>query len=256
MMLPYMEQQPLYNALNFGLSPGTGGNWGANEGQAENTTVTYTSLNVFQCPSDSDRLTSASGHNSYYGDSGSSPDSFDNVGSFNGIFILSNAKPKGVGIRDVLDGTSNTVAFSERVKGMGTNSTTWDSTIPTSTISSIATPSSTNTPQAGYTLCNSTKPNLTNTKNSNRAAGQVWHIGYASVTRFVHVMPPNSWNCGYQGDGGGMQGVYGASSRHPGIVNVAMCDGSIRSIKNSVGITVWWALGTIANNEVLDASTY
>ena len=53
-----------------------------------------------------------------------------------------------------------------------------------------------------------------------------------------------------------MGGAYTASSRHPGVVNELMCDGAVKSIKNSISINVWWALGTRAGGEVIDASSY
>jgi prepilin-type processing-associated H-X9-DG protein len=48
----------------------------------------------------------------------------------------------------------------------------------------------------------------------------------------------------------------GASSFHSGGVNACMGDGSVRFMKNSIAMSVWWALGTRANNEVVDASSF
>ena len=42
-----------------------------------------------------------------------------------------------------------------------------------------------------------------------------------------------------------------ARSRHPGGVNVGMCDGSVQFISSTVGITVWQALGSISGSEVV-----
>jgi prepilin-type processing-associated H-X9-DG protein len=33
-----------------------------------------------------------------------------------------------------------------------------------------------------------------------------------------------------------------ARSRHPGMVNVAMADGSVRTVRDSVSQRVWWAM--------------
>jgi len=253
MMLPYMEQAPLYNAINFYI---TSGNWGASDGQAENTSASRATINTLLCPSDTDRLTSANGHSNYVGSSGSSPDSFGTIGGFNGIFIYTNSGRKATGFRDVIDGLSSTAAICERVKGVGTSSSNNDSTNPTSMLSSIATPSPTNSPQAGYTACLALKPSVGGALLGVRASGQAWTVGYASTTRYNHVMLPNTWSCGYTGDGGGMQGMYTASSRHSGTVCLLLCYGSVRSIKSSIQNTVWWGLGTMANNEVLDQASY
>jgi prepilin-type processing-associated H-X9-DG protein len=45
-------------------------------------------------------------------------------------------------------------------------------------------------------------------------------------------------------------------SRHPGGVNALFADGSVKFIKDSVALNTWWALGTKAGGEVIDASSY
>jgi prepilin-type processing-associated H-X9-DG protein len=67
-------------------------------------------------------------------------------------------------------------------------------------------------------------------------------------------MPPNGKNCGYGNYTG--EGAFTASSRHSSGVNVLFADGSTRFVKSSVSPQTWWALGTRAGGEVLDASTY
>jgi prepilin-type processing-associated H-X9-DG protein len=41
-----------------------------------------------------------------------------------------------------------------------------------------------------------------------------------------------------------------ARSRHTGGVNIAMCDGSIRFIRNSIALQTWQAMGTMNGGEV------
>ena len=48
----------------------------------------------------------------------------------------------------------------------------------------------------------------------------------------------------------------GASSAHPGGVNVLMGDGSARFIKDSIALNIWWSLGTRAGGEVISADAY
>jgi prepilin-type processing-associated H-X9-DG protein len=47
-----------------------------------------------------------------------------------------------------------------------------------------------------------------------------------------------------------------ASSRHPGVVNTTFADGSVRGIKNSVAIQVWWGLATRGGGEVISSDSY
>jgi prepilin-type processing-associated H-X9-DG protein len=46
------------------------------------------------------------------------------------------------------------------------------------------------------------------------------------------------------------------NSRHPGGVNVALADGSVRFIKNTVNPVTWRALGTRNGGEVISADSY
>ncbi len=142
MMLPYMEQTPLYNALNFtnGCADGNCG--------GVNTTGVYRQVATFLCPSDPDRLSTAQGHNNYMGNAGSAPNSFYGwnsqsngaYGGFAGVFCFvgvacdsppappcggaNGQQPFSIGFRDVTDGLSNTAAFSERIKGIAQGNTT------------------------------------------------------------------------------------------------------------------------------------
>jgi prepilin-type processing-associated H-X9-DG protein len=42
-----------------------------------------------------------------------------------------------------------------------------------------------------------------------------------------------------------------ARSRHPGGVNAAMCDGSVRFFTNGISLSTWQSMGTMNGNEVL-----
>ena len=81
--------------------------------------------------------------------------------------------------------------------------------------------------------------------------GGSWAVGYPTHSRYTHVMTPNTWSCDYGEGGSGIRGAHTASSRHPGIVNLLFCDGSVRAIKDSINPAPWWAIGTMANGEVV-----
>jgi prepilin-type N-terminal cleavage/methylation domain-containing protein/prepilin-type processing-associated H-X9-DG protein len=49
---------------------------------------------------------------------------------------------------------------------------------------------------------------------------------------------------------------HAARSRHPGGVNVAMCDGSVKFMKNSINLNTWSALSTTQGNEVISSDAY
>jgi prepilin-type N-terminal cleavage/methylation domain-containing protein/prepilin-type processing-associated H-X9-DG protein len=259
MLLPFVEQQQVYNAVNFtDVYPATAVT------QATNTTVTYTKLSYLVCPSDSDRLTTAYGHNSYGMNAGSTPFSlrqYDQPNSPNTVGISAYLHAgKGFsrfGNRDVTDGTSNTAAYSERVLGIGARNTdSFDATTPTASISLISWPP--NDSSAAYALCLSTKPTAANLApgSSLAAAGANWAQGWPSNnTLYNHVMPPNTWSC-TQGDtktnfDWGV--IHPPSSRHPGVVNVLFCDGTVRAIKSSINLNAWWAVATKSGGEILSS---
>ncbi|MFM7132495.1 MAG: H-X9-DG-CTERM domain-containing protein, partial [bacterium] len=45
-------------------------------------------------------------------------------------------------------------------------------------------------------------------------------------------------------------------SRHPGGVNVLFGDGSVKFMKDSVNVSTWRALGSMAGGEVISADSY
>ena len=75
---------------------------------------------------------------------------------------------------------------------------------------------------------------------------------------YSHISTPNLKACMFSNDTDAFAGrtIVGASSSHPGGVNVAMLDGSVRFIKNAVNPTTWWALGTMGSGEVISSDSY
>ena len=47
-----------------------------------------------------------------------------------------------------------------------------------------------------------------------------------------------------------------ATSNHPGGVNVLFADGSVKFIKDSIAMNIWWALGMRNGGEVVSADSY
>ena len=51
-------------------------------------------------------------------------------------------------------------------------------------------------------------------------------------------------------------GMITARSRHPGGVNALMADGSVRFVKNGISQATWWAIGTRRLGEVVSSNSY
>jgi prepilin-type N-terminal cleavage/methylation domain-containing protein/prepilin-type processing-associated H-X9-DG protein len=179
-----------------------------------------------------------------------------------------------IGFAAMTDGTSNTALWSEAATGSGipilagtgklnelrtffqapgaqANFNNLQTGIPSVVLAFIA---SCNTVQIG-TPGNTTTPR-----------GLYWQVSspyYANYNMYNHVSAPNSRQCSniFQQAAGGAPGldIFGTSpptSFHTGGVNVTMCDGSVKFIRENINLYTWWALGTRAGNEPISASSY
>jgi len=257
MMLPFLEQGAVFNATNF--SHGF-----CNPATVQNTTVFSVQFATFLCPSDIDRITNGVGHNNYSMCGGSEAYTTKYVDNFVGIGLdlsqqggLSRGK---LDFKDILDGTSNTAAFTERVKGLKQQNTDGLDTLkPTSSVSNTNTWYPNASPYVDPASCLTLPPSATNLASYNMANGSVmgayWHIGLGRVGGiYTAIMTPNTWSCVTNNQD--MNGeLFTASSRHPGGVNVLFCDGSVKFVKNSVATATWMATGTIANGEIISADS-
>ncbi len=86
-------------------------------------------------------------------------------------------------------------------------------------------------------------------------SGEMWFDQGSQASRYCHTMPPILWNCAVGSTQAGKAAAT-ASSHHPGVVNCAMTDGSIKVSKQTIARQTWWALGTRSNGEVISADSY
>jgi prepilin-type N-terminal cleavage/methylation domain-containing protein/prepilin-type processing-associated H-X9-DG protein len=280
-MLGGVEQQALYNAINFSV--------GANNdvyGAGCNSTVTSSRLGVLLCPSSVPpswnmniviATKPIAPGNSYFASLGSSFEFINNADSSLTV-VTSGGPPNGVfqvvgpaiGIRDIRDGTSSTIAFGEWVIGSGNqNQVTIPQDIvqlgslPAGVVQNTATMSMTNTPaylqnfQTWLAQC--TAAVATKRSNKTAALGENWSFILPGYTLGNVLLPPNPRypNCTANGASSlNSPGMYGMSSRHPGGANVLMCDGSIKFLKDSTAMAVVWCLGSRDRGEVLSSDSY
>ncbi len=270
LLLPFMEQQPLYNSINFAspLAPAAPNN-------SSNTTVQYATVNVLNCPSDIDRLTTATGHSNYGPNYGSSPLIYSQGAAGAGPFGMvsynttpgnpATGAPGGpfrgpISLASVIDGTSNTAGYSERVKGIGNffaKPQPVDGLRPSSTLyqgmQSWAT-----TPQNYYQQCSALSVSTATPAAMSQfmPVGGAWYTGHTSCTGYTHVMPPNGLSCEFDNNGFQPDGALTAGSRHSGGANVMMMDGSVRFVKSTVNYITWQAIGSMAGGEVVSADAY
>jgi prepilin-type processing-associated H-X9-DG protein len=174
-----------------------------------------------------------------------------------------------IGIRDVLDGTTNTIAFGEWRIGDGNPSII---SVPSDIISIGVLPTGVtrNTPQMelpamGQAVfqkwtqqCAAALLTARNSHTSN--LGEEWAFGQNAQTFGDCLLAPNPKipNCIAVATTGGANqpGMLTFSSYHPGGANALMTDGSVRFLKDSTSLVTIWALGSRAQGEVISADAF
>ncbi|MGE3818569.1 MAG: DUF1559 domain-containing protein [Isosphaeraceae bacterium] len=255
--LPYVEQQPLFNAWNFmGDLIYYQGAWDGplRYAGACNATVSSTRINAYYCPSDGNNTTLtaigptlggkkfATTLQNYvvnYGNLHSGqPVSFLNVPYGGAPFTdISNALAGNGGARvfnfsALPDGLTNTMLVSECVVGTGSGGPPYSAPYDLRGFSwwgSAASFTSWMTP-------NSTLPDVTESNS--------------------YCIYPFQMNPPCVGPTTALPRMNAARSRHPGGVNVTLGDGSVRFIKNTVNINVYRAISTTKGAEIVSADSF
>ena len=213
-LLPFLEQTPLFNAMNF--------NWVVPWSPANTTYCGPVRPSVYICPSDTlgtqvdsfngavffepgyfflSYATFPQAYTSYAGNAGTwfrHSRSQTILNQSNGLFFRNQGLPgmtwTAVRIADITDGTSNTIAHGEHAVG----------------------------------LLSDLEDRLGN--------GPAWACGWYGATIFTSFYPLNPQNKVQNVYGDGLTEAYigAASSFHPGGANFAMADGSVRFIKDAI----------------------
>jgi prepilin-type N-terminal cleavage/methylation domain-containing protein/prepilin-type processing-associated H-X9-DG protein len=177
-----------------------------------------------------------------------------------------------IGIENIRDGTSNTGLFSERLLGLNGNpqvlrgSPDFKRAIYNGPVGVSYHPAGGATANLAFLQGCQSIPGTAQMVRSN-GSGQYWVASYpwhVVINEYLHNGAPNSVNCQnpqeYFGATWltyvGPTGSAPPSSNHPGGVNLAFADGSVRFVKDSVGLQAWWALGTRAGGEVISSDSY
>jgi prepilin-type N-terminal cleavage/methylation domain-containing protein/prepilin-type processing-associated H-X9-DG protein len=282
-LLPFMEQQPLYNAINwkFGARWSDGDTVYRDTNPPDNASggndslpqmsVLVTTVSAFLCPSDNNpgssgrffvdgayQLVGASNYACNIGLNRRMTRGIPNSWFLNGPNYVGSNWDETVSVTTSLaafsDGTSNTAIFSEWIKGeavpagvarnglaevynLGQNSDFF------------------RTDYQFMQLCN-TVP-ITSANQQWQWKGEWWAYGATMI--YAHTQTPNRTACVYHDinqDGRGTITMIGASSNHPGGVNVLFMDGSVRFIKNTVNHVTWYAIATPNYGEPISANAF
>ena len=272
-MLQNIEQSAMFNAINFAYGCFNGDTYGG----IANNTVSSAHVAAFLCPSDSPPTYAA---NRLVGTSFIAPGNnyFASMGSTLAFTTgNTNGPPNGpfpygataIASRDIRDGTSNTIGFGEWKNGTGkTSVATVGSDIfcvgsfpsgVTNNTASMNLPL-TNAGNAMITwLAQCTKANVAGAGGLFPFQGNDWAWGIPTFTQGSICVPPNPPYVGCIPAAAGTidsGGTMGLGSYHSGGANAVFLDGSVHFLKDSTALNTVWALGSMNQGEVIDASSY
>jgi prepilin-type processing-associated H-X9-DG protein len=271
MLLGYMEQAPLYNALNFMVATQGGDLFGP----IILTTAISSRISTFVCPS-GPRM---AGNWTFYGQPAPGNSYWASIGSSliwqcdlqnppNGVFPYAMAK----GLNDMTDGSSQTIAFGEwRIGDFDANKLSiqdvinlagtyppgaaWDSPLMSMPYGGAAF-------QQWLNVIAQQAPLSLGDWNTNRSwIGEQWVTGMCGRTLGNAMLPPNSQYCNAdintwgQGDWD-TPGMWTFSSYHPGGAHMLLGDGSVRFLKSSTNMSIVWQLGSAGGGEVVTSDSY
>jgi prepilin-type N-terminal cleavage/methylation domain-containing protein/prepilin-type processing-associated H-X9-DG protein len=234
-LLPYMEQDNVYKTIDFTV------NWA----HPNNAVAAGAVVKSYYCPSDprAGQVPAGWAPSSYRANEGNSHKFMPAANNTtlpepNGPFYLNTTYR----IADLTDGTSNTAAFSERLIGDFSNAVATE--LGDGFILFGPTPQ---TQDEAYSICQSIDwQNLSYQGYSNN--GAPWLGGTHASTCYQHSVPPFARQCLFPSNS---SMVTAASSAHPGGLNLALCDGSVRFVPRTISLDTWRALGSRNGGEVL-----
>lgn len=246
-ILPYAEQANVQDLIDFNQAVYTGGHGSPQVIHPANEEAARTFVSMFRCPSDGteDLFTEfdcdgAAGQ-AFRGSNvvvctGSARDAHWDLRSRpDGLFYYNSAS----GFRNMTDGTSNAVVFSETILGNGVAQGPPPQR-PHEAVAFIGHQFNENPDVAAL------------------AAGAVYcwqgHRGYAWISGKSYSTTFSTYDTPNPPHSDVYQLAYGwfaARSFHPGGVNVALGDGSVRFVADTVDRTTWQNLGSVADGNVL-----
>jgi prepilin-type N-terminal cleavage/methylation domain-containing protein/prepilin-type processing-associated H-X9-DG protein len=255
-LLPYLEQKNLYDQFNISLDLTS---------TVENATARHNQVQALLCPSDpstgswqdsssfAGQPAGAMGRSNYFGNLGAYGWAFDTQTiwtkdpALTGVFATGSATP----LAAIADGTSNTALFAEIKRGARDGHDSLDVSLVPLPVWGTGNPAINRNNVSPTTLaCSNKYPTTYN------YTGLQFQHGFFMTALYTHTITPN-----FQGrdclnlptlD----QGHLASRSFHPGGVNVALADGSVRFIKDSISPLVWKGIGTRSGGEITDAQSY
>jgi len=251
-LLPYCEETNLHDLIDYNVHPG--GKFGLGYfGKAEELRVIAgTAIPMFLCPSDPEDVLHPIVSNSvtvmfagtnyaFNGGDGTHSDMNMATTTDKGGLAWTDAK---IGFQHIKDGLSNTLAFTESLRGSGV-------TLPAADMP--------NTQLFCASPCSAAMATAADTGGLDAVLPLVTGWSSKRLTTWLESGLPNGplMNGRFPPNSPvpdltvGSAKLTAARSRHPGGVNVCLCDGSVRFVSENVKLATWHALWTREGCELL-----
>jgi prepilin-type N-terminal cleavage/methylation domain-containing protein/prepilin-type processing-associated H-X9-DG protein len=264
MLLPYLDQGPLYNVISGEWSDGTqsvqGFGVSALAGAGEWYLPYTESIPALHCPSSSSPAggirngVARTNYGFSYGDTAFQMGSPVHV---RGLFGFRT----NFGVGDIKDGSSNTIAMGE-IATSRDNGSVLGASVPRDVGTGML-----DSPILCFTLANDIPGRYNSGVSLGHWRGRVWGSGMPVYTGVNTILPPNSPGCMQSNSWShSSRGQLPVTSPHPGGAHVLMADGAVRFISENIDAGnsaapdvrqhggpspygVWGALGSIAGGE-------
>ncbi len=241
--LPYYEQTSLFDEIEEGGPLSNSANVPTGKGGAHPLWIGYypyrTVVSTVLCPSDgggrrgphSDRFYLVASNN-YVACIGDQIRDTVSDRTRRGVF----SHVVGTRLQEIKDGASNTALLSETsiAKGWGSGPLD-DSALPCHDLHGCYTivQSLDRNPAACLATTGPNRTVVGQHPTSHQRRGWSMHAGFPMISGFTTVLPPNAPSCANT-KGEWSWGVFPPDSYHPGGVNLAMADGSVRFVSNTI----------------------
>ncbi len=280
MLLPQIEQAPLYNSIQFNQPMVDDKNFRGSGDYTRlkisanhvNAAAAATRIASLLCPSDFADSTASMGTaqpapGSYAGNigwirgtsgiDGSSPALRQSNGSLPLINPLSPNpwQVADLGFQSVTDGTAFTALLGERLinnaeGAQGPFGTTMEGQLKPSVMSYCGGGGSSNRSLPSWvSYCDGVSvPDPT----YSLPHGRSWISGWTLVANlYMHVMPINTRNCHVYGGEDDGTNIVTASSNHTGGAQIAFVDGHVTFVSDNIDPVVWWSIGSRNGGETM-----
>jgi len=256
-LLSNMEQTALYNAFNFSMGNVTC----CSTSTVYNQTVINASVSAYLCPSDPG-TTVFKQATSYVATVGPQFNIWSVINNSSGVGVGMFAGKVSFGLRDCTDGSSNTVAFGEALIGDNSaagrngaefyNCVSWTGSNVNGSGVDMTMPAGLTNLNSYVAACNTARQTAANEANNGRQYWAVARFGQGAIASMIQTPNSKNGDCQNTND----NGTITMRSKHSGGINTLFTDGSVKLVKDSVNQTTWWAIGTKAGGEVVDANSY